>query len=158
MPMGREAPWRGRRMTRTSWQKYLPPNCAPMPVSWLSCSTFCSSSKLKQAVCAFTASQLIHKHEKDVIDGLFRAMDTSCDGKLSREELKVGYADYMGKELTEEEVNDIFQRVNYSCSGAIEYSEFVVASIELDEYRIRATFNEFHKRGCDALDADDLKQ
>ena len=120
--------------------------------------TFCSSSKLKQAVCAFTASQLIHKHEKDVIDGLFRAMDTSCDGKLSREELKVGYADYMGKELTEEEVNDIFQRVNYSCSGAIEYSEFVVASIELDEYRIRATFNEFHKRGCDALDADDLKQ
>ncbi len=29
---GRLAPWRGRRMTRTSWQKYLPPNCAPMPV------------------------------------------------------------------------------------------------------------------------------
>ena len=28
---GHDAPWRGRRITRTSWQKYLPPNCAPMP-------------------------------------------------------------------------------------------------------------------------------
>ncbi len=32
MPTGRLAPWRGRRITRTSWQKYLPPNCAPMPM------------------------------------------------------------------------------------------------------------------------------
>ncbi len=31
MPTGQEAPWRGRRTTRTSWAKYLPPNCAPMP-------------------------------------------------------------------------------------------------------------------------------
>lgn len=120
--------------------------------------TFSASSKLKQAVCAFTASQLIRKHEKDVIDELFRAMDTTCNGKLSQEELKVGYADYMGKAMAEEEVNAIFQRVNYSCSGAIEYSEFVVASIQLDEIRLRATFNEFHKRGCDALDAEDLKK
>ena len=28
---GQEAPCRGSRTTRTSWQKYLPPNCAPMP-------------------------------------------------------------------------------------------------------------------------------
>ena len=31
MPTGQEAPWRGRRTTRTSWAKYLPPNWAPMP-------------------------------------------------------------------------------------------------------------------------------
>ncbi len=31
MPTGQEAPWRGRRITRTSSAKYLPPNCAPMP-------------------------------------------------------------------------------------------------------------------------------
>jgi hypothetical protein len=30
MPTGHDAPWRGKRITRTSWQKYLPPNCAPM--------------------------------------------------------------------------------------------------------------------------------
>ena len=31
MPTGSDAPCRGSRITRTSWQKYLPPNCAPMP-------------------------------------------------------------------------------------------------------------------------------
>ena len=36
---GSEAPWRGRRMTRTSWQKYLPPNCAPTPICWVSLSS-----------------------------------------------------------------------------------------------------------------------
>ena len=35
-PIGSEAPWRGRRMTRTSWQKYLPPNCAPTPIGCVS--------------------------------------------------------------------------------------------------------------------------
>ena len=30
---GQDAPCRGSRTTRTSWQKYLPPNCAPMPNS-----------------------------------------------------------------------------------------------------------------------------
>ena len=31
-------------MTRTSWQKYLPPNWAPMPNAWVSASTSASSS------------------------------------------------------------------------------------------------------------------
>jgi len=34
MPTGQDAPWRGRRITRTSWQKYLPPNWAPMLRWW----------------------------------------------------------------------------------------------------------------------------
>ncbi|CAM5228713.1 hypothetical protein STANM309S_01639 [Streptomyces tanashiensis] len=45
MATGSEAPWRGRRTTRTSWQKYLPPNCgAPMPIFCVSSKTFSSSS------------------------------------------------------------------------------------------------------------------
>ena len=44
MPTGHDAPWRGSRITRTSWQKYLPPNCAPIPVSAASCQIFASSS------------------------------------------------------------------------------------------------------------------
>ena len=41
---GQLAPWRGRRTMRTSWQKYLPPNWAPMPVCWARSSTLRSSS------------------------------------------------------------------------------------------------------------------
>src|SRR5215472_16842322 len=41
---GHDAPCRGSRMTRTSWQKYLPPNCAPIPVLRVMPSTVASSS------------------------------------------------------------------------------------------------------------------
>ena len=48
MATGQDAPWRGRRMTRTSWQKYLPPNWAPMPKPWVSASTSASSSRSRK--------------------------------------------------------------------------------------------------------------
>lgn len=38
-PTGHDAPWRGRRMIRTSCARYLPPNCAPRPILWASSST-----------------------------------------------------------------------------------------------------------------------
>ena len=44
MATGQDAPCRGSRTTRTSWQKYLPPNCAPMPIFLVIWSTCCSSS------------------------------------------------------------------------------------------------------------------
>ena len=49
MPTGSDAPCRGSRITRTSWQKYLPPNCAPMPSVRDSSSTFCSISRSRIA-------------------------------------------------------------------------------------------------------------
>ncbi|CAM5699820.1 hypothetical protein SHIRM173S_04691 [Streptomyces hirsutus] len=47
---GQDAPCRGSRTTRTSWQKYLPPNCAPMPIFWVSSKTL-SSSSLSRKPC-----------------------------------------------------------------------------------------------------------
>lgn len=119
---------------------------------------FSADSKLKQATCAFIASQLIMKHEKDVIDEIFRAIDTACDGKLSKGELKAGFANFLGRSLSDDEVDYIFENVNYSCSGAIEYSEFIVASITLDEERLLATFNEFDRSKEGVLTTTDLKR
>src|SRR5215468_2335424 len=42
---GHDAPCRGSRTTRTSWQKYLPPNWAPMPNCRVSSSTSASSAR-----------------------------------------------------------------------------------------------------------------
>src|SRR6266702_7103541 len=44
MATGQDAPCLGSLITRTSWQKYLPPNCAPMPLRLVISSTACSSS------------------------------------------------------------------------------------------------------------------
>ena len=48
-PTGQEAPWRGRRTTRMSWAKYLPPNCAPRPILRVSSSKRASSSTSRKA-------------------------------------------------------------------------------------------------------------
>ena len=42
---GQLAPWRGNRITRASCTKYLPPNCAPMPVLCAICITLASHSR-----------------------------------------------------------------------------------------------------------------
>ena len=49
IPIGQEAPWRGRRTTRTSSAKYLPPNCAPIPVLRAASSSCASSSTSRKA-------------------------------------------------------------------------------------------------------------
>mmetsp|Transcript_39369 Transcript_39369/g.80647 ORF Transcript_39369/g.80647 Transcript_39369/m.80647 type:complete len:249 (-) Transcript_39369:568-1314(-) len=49
-PTGHEAPCLGRRTTRTSWQKYLPPNCAPMPIFWHCSWILLSHSRSRNAL------------------------------------------------------------------------------------------------------------
>ncbi|CAB9511941.1 MAP kinase-activated protein kinase 2 (Fragment) [Seminavis robusta] len=125
-------------------------------------ANFHASSKLKQATLAFIASQLLLKEEKHAIDEVFRALDTNCDGKLTPDEIKDGYRDFFDKELSQEEVDTIFKRVNFRGTGAIDYSEFVVASMFeknlLDDARLEAAFKNFDKDGDGFIDADNIRK
>lgn len=69
---------------------------------------FNAQSKLKQATYAFIASQLLSKQEKEQIDKVFRAMDLNGDGKLQKDEIKKGYAEFFGRNLTDQEVDELF--------------------------------------------------
>lgn len=114
------------------------------------CRSFEAVSKLKQATCAFMTSQLalssgneqedassssLHQASDSFMIGeVFRAMDLDSDGRLSLEELRGGFKDFMvGQQLTVEEVDDIFERMDLANSDYIEYSEFVVACMGLHE-------------------------
>jgi calcium-dependent protein kinase len=59
---------------------------------------------LKQATFAYIASQLLSKGEKDNLSKLFKAIDTNGDGKLSKEEILIGYDKYFGKHMNEEDI------------------------------------------------------
>lgn len=125
-------------------------------------STFHASSKMKQATLAFIASQLLLTEEKEAIDEVFRALDINCDGKLTKDEIKVGYKEYYDKDLSKEEIDTIFKRVNFRGTGAIDYSEFVVASMFeknlLDDARLEAAFKNFDKNGVGYIDAAGIKK
>ena len=61
---------------------------------------------------------------------MFKAFDKDGDGKLSKEELKEGYKEHYSQDMSEEELNRMFNAVDTDHSGFIDYSEFVVAAMQ----------------------------
>lgn len=142
------------------------------------------SNKLKQAACAMIASQLLMKHEKETIDKAFRALDKSCSGQITKSDLNNSFHDFFreddsdydstsdGSESSDEMnesgnksrvkmIDDIFEEVNFSGSGAIQYSEFaVVTMLEkgfVDDDKLTTAFKFFDQRGKGYIDKNDLK-
>lgn len=123
---------------------------------------FNAQSKLKQATYAFIASQLLSKQEKEQIDRVFRAMDLNGDGKLQKDEIKKGYAEFFGRQLTDQEVDELFAKVDADGSGEIEYSEFVVATLNeknlLSNNKLQTAFKMFDKDGGGTISVDEIKE
>lgn len=121
---------------------------------------FNAQSKLKQATCAFIASQLVLKDEKKKIDELFRALDINDNGKLTKDDVQDGYRKVFGKELADEMVEEMFRRIDYDNTGFIEYSEFVIATMNekdlLSNNKLKHAFNMFDTDASGCISKDEL--
>ena len=94
--------------------------------AWNNVAKFNAQSKLKQATLTFIAAQMVLKEERKAIDHVFRALDTKQDGKLSRSEVSKGYQECFHRELTETELDDLFERVDLNKTGYIEYRYVII--------------------------------
>jgi calcium-dependent protein kinase len=123
---------------------------------------FTAQNKLKQATYAFIASQLVLKEEKHRIDELFCALDVNNNGRLSKNDIINGYKDVFGKVLSEEEVSEMFRRADYDNSGYVEYSAFVVATMNekdlLNNEKLKHAFNMFDVSGTGVISRHDLAE
>ena len=73
------------------------------------------------------------KKEIEEVSKLFRGIDDDNDGKLDKDELKQIYFNHHGKHLSEMELDQIYNKIDIDGSGKIDYSEFVVASMNEKE-------------------------
>jgi len=144
------------------------------------------SNKLKQAACAMISSQLLVATEKEMIDKAFRALDKSCNGQITKKDLNSSFVDLFGDDSSSDDssssededdmnksndtggdnscadlVDSIFEQVNFSGSGAIQYSEFaIVMMLEknmVDDGKLKAAFKFFDPDDKGFIGRDDLK-
>ena len=91
----------------------------------------------------------------------FRAMDANGDGKLQKEEVTEAYKKlykHMSEEEVKEAVDDMFNRVDIDGSGEIDYTEWVMATIDkkslLTEEKMKEAFKIFDKVSRKGIDAN----
>jgi calcium-dependent protein kinase len=105
---------------------------------------------------------LLNKGERDGLAKVFKAFDKNGDGKLSMQEVKEGYLEHYGKVMSDEEVEEMFNKVDTDKSGFIDYSEFVVAAMNENQLtsneKLQAAFKMFDKDNSGSISADEIRE
>eukprot|EP00345_Euplotes_harpa_P009424 CAMPEP_0168342904 /NCGR_PEP_ID=MMETSP0213-20121227/15707_1 /TAXON_ID=151035 /ORGANISM="Euplotes harpa, Strain FSP1.4" /LENGTH=313 /DNA_ID=CAMNT_0008349961 /DNA_START=560 /DNA_END=1502 /DNA_ORIENTATION=+ len=123
---------------------------------------FRAEQKLKQATLAYIVSQCLTKEETDKMEEIFSSMDKNNDGMLSKQEIKEGYEEHFGIPIDDEELDKIFEAIDTDGSGAIDYSEFLMATMNeqqlMSKEKLRAAFKMFDKDGSGTISRDEIKE
>jgi calcium-dependent protein kinase len=94
-------------------------------------------------------TQMIGSEEMKELQKTFEALDTTKDGRLSKDELLEGYTKIMGAVAAELEVERIMSMADVDKNGTIDYSEFITATMNKDKLltgeRLKNAFDHFDK-------------
>ena len=117
--------------------------------------------KLQKAVLLYIISFFDLKEEKDELLKTFKKLDLDHDGQLTPEELIIGYTAMMGEEEAKKEVNRIFKAIDVNNTGAIDFSEFLLATMNhkklLSEERLTQVFKIFDQDNSGSISKQEIK-
>lgn len=123
---------------------------------------FRAEQKLKQATLAYIVSQCLTKEETDKMEEIFASMDKNNDGMLSKEEIQNGYEEHFGIPIDDEELDQIFSAIDTDGSGAIDYSEFLMATMNqqqlMSKEKLKQAFKMFDKDGSGTISREEIKE
>ena len=98
---------------------------------------------------------MVTQEEMRELAKTFEALDTNNNGLLTRDELLVGFTAQMGAVAAEIEVDRIMSSVDMDANGAIDYTEFIAASVNkaklLTKERMKQAFDHFDKVSVTAI-------
>ena len=122
---------------------------------------FAAKQKLQQACIAFIVHQMITNDSAKELRDIFKAIDTSGDGRLTIEELRNGYAQYFHTQILEDEFEAIMKNLDSDKSGFIEYEEFLRATLNLEtilsDKNLELAFNFFDEDKSGKLEPSEIK-
>lgn len=88
---------------------------------------FSRITKMKKIICTFLASRMANEEIDKQIES-FEKLDKNKDGYITLKELQKG----LGDAYTDEEVKTIMDSVDTDKNGAIDYNEFVAATLDIE--------------------------
>ncbi|CAD8108765.1 unnamed protein product [Paramecium sonneborni] len=123
--------------------------------------TFRVEKKFQEAALTFMVNQMATSQEKQELLQQFQALDLNGDGRLSKDELIVGYSKVMSYTDAELEVAKLMKYIDQDKNGSIDYSEFVLATFNkvklLEDARLEQAFRMFDKDGSGSISIDEIK-
>ena len=123
---------------------------------------FSAPGKLQQAVLMYMVSHLVGKDDTDSIARVFQAMDVSSTGRLTQDDFYKGLSRILADEydLTVDEADGVFRRIDFNGSGSIEYSEFLVAALSgaklFQETTMENAFRAFDRDDSGSITSSDI--
>ena len=123
--------------------------------------TFNTKNKMQQSIYFFLVNHMASKEEKKELTKTFKALDINNDGVLSKDELLAGFK-RINTNMTENDINEIIDRIDNNKSKEIDYSEFIAAAINrknlLSEEKMQTCFNIFDKDKSGKISVTELKE
>ena len=92
---------------------------------------FSNKYKLQKAVLIYFVSFFDIRQEKANLLKIFKELDRDDDGQISREELKAAYEKSTTQSLINTDSNMILEKLDFNLTDAIDFSEFLVANVNL---------------------------
>ena len=127
----------------------------------ISLTEFNSSSKLKEAVQMYIATQIISSDEVRRLEEAFRAIDKNGDGRISEQELAEEYTAILGEKGAEHAMLT-FKKADANHSGFIDYSEFLSACLSKAHYmnyeNLEIAFKMFDNDNSGTISLEEIKE
>jgi len=124
-------------------------------------ASFRARNQLQKAVLCFMSSRLLSTEEVHELAQVFRDLDQSGSGRLSKQELHQGLQRVLGLDLTPKSTSQILDEVDADNSGFIDYSEFLVAAMDrqklLSKERLKAAFEAFDADHNGKISTEELR-